>query len=93
MTKTGTKNPKQIVANDYQQFLAHFEWFVSLYQISDVKHEFLQVKQKLCKNCIFWAKNLVFENFPGLYVFPPLSKLSEKNFTLPFTFYLSFAAG
>ena len=37
MTKIDIQNPKQIVTNDYQQFLAHFEWFLSLLQIFDVK--------------------------------------------------------
>ena len=40
MTKIGIPNPKLNVTNDYQQFLAHFEWFLSLFQISDVKPEF-----------------------------------------------------
>ena len=40
-TKVDIQNPKQIVTNDFQQFLAHFEWFLSRFQISDVKHEFL----------------------------------------------------
>ena len=43
MTIIDIQNPKQIVTNDYQQFLAHFEWFLSLFQISDVKHEFLLI--------------------------------------------------
>ena len=55
MTKIGIPNPKLNVTNDYQQFLAHFEWFLSLFQISDVKHEFLLVKLKVRKNGIFWA--------------------------------------
>ena len=59
MTKIDIQNPKQIVTNDYQQFWAHFEWFLSLFQISDVKHEFLLVKLKVCKNGISWAKNLI----------------------------------
>ena len=28
---------KLIVPNDYQQFWVYFEWFLSLFQISDVK--------------------------------------------------------
>ena len=36
MTKIDIQNPKQIVTNDYQQFLAHFEWFLKLFHISDV---------------------------------------------------------
>ena len=51
-----TKIPKQIVTNDHQQFWAHFEWYLSLFQISDVKHEFLLVKLKARKNDISKAR-------------------------------------
>ena len=64
MTKIGIPNPKLNVTNDYQQFLAHFEWFLSLFQIYDVKPELSPVKLKVCKNGIFWAKNLFQKNFP-----------------------------
>ena len=37
MTKSSILNTKLIVPNDYQQFWIHFEWFLSLFQISDVK--------------------------------------------------------
>ena len=50
MTKIGIQNPKLIVTNDYQQFLAHFEWFLALFQISDVKPELSPVELKVCKN-------------------------------------------
>ena len=63
MTKIDIQNPKQIVINDYQQFLAHYEWFLSLFQISDVKHEFLLIKLKIRKNGISWAKNLILKIF------------------------------
>ena len=39
MTTIGIQNLKIIVTNDYQQFLANFEWFLALLQISDVKPE------------------------------------------------------
>ena len=72
MTKIGIQNPKLIVTNDYQQFLAHFDWFLSLFQISDVKPELLLGKlKKVCKNSIFWAKNLFQKNFPRLFC-PPI---------------------
>ena len=32
MNTIGIQNPKLIVTNDYQQFLAHFEWFLALFQ-------------------------------------------------------------
>ena len=37
MTKIDILNPKLIVPNYYQQFWVHFEWFLSLFQISDIK--------------------------------------------------------
>ena len=37
---------------NYQWFLAHFLWFLSLFQIPDVKHEFQLVKLKVRKNGI-----------------------------------------
>ena len=63
MTKIGIQNPKLIVTNDYQQFLAHFDWFLSIFQISDVKPELSLVKLKVRKNGIFWAKNLFQKKF------------------------------
>ena len=53
MNKIGIQNPKLIVPNDYQQYLAHFEWFLALFQISDVKPELSPVELKVCKNGIF----------------------------------------
>ena len=58
MTTIGIQNPKLIVANDYQQFLVYFDWFLSLFEISDVKPELLLVELKACKNGILGAKNL-----------------------------------
>ena len=55
MTTIGIQNPKIIVTNDYQQFLAHFEWFLALFQISDVKPELSLVELKVCKNGIFFG--------------------------------------
>ena len=37
LTKIGILDQKLIVPNDYQEFWVHFEWFLSLFQISDVK--------------------------------------------------------
>ena len=63
MNTVGIQNPKLIVTNDYQQFLAHFEWFLALFQISDVKPELSSVDLKVSKNGIFWAKNQ-FQKIP-----------------------------
>ena len=37
MTKIGILNTKLIVLNNYQEFWVHFEWFLSLFQIPEVK--------------------------------------------------------
>ena len=82
MSTFGIQNPKLIVSNDYQQFLTHFDWFLTLFQISDVKTELLPVELKVCKNGIFWAKNLFQKNFPRLFLSPNQSyvkKLGQKG--------------
>ena len=84
MTKIGIQNPKLIVTNDYQQFLAHFDWFLSIFQISDVKPELLPVKLKVRKNGIFWAKNLFQKNFPRLFLSPNKSYVKKLAFKLVF---------
>ena len=68
MTKIGIQNPKLIVTNDYQKFWAHFDWFLSLFQISDVKPELLPVELKVSKIGIFWAKNLFQKKFLRLFL-------------------------
>ena len=70
MTKIDIQNQKLIVTDDYHQFLAYFEWFLSLFQFSDVKHEFLLFKLKVHNNGIFWAKNLILKIFPRLLLSP-----------------------
>ena len=77
MTTIGIQNPKIIVTNDYQQFLAHFDWFLSLFQISDVKPELLLVELKVSKNGIFGAKNLFQEFFPRLFLSPNQSYVKK----------------
>ena len=70
MTKIDILNFKLIVTNDYQQFWTHFDWFLSLFQISDVKPELSYFKQKVRKNGIFWTKNLFKKNFLRLFLSP-----------------------
>ena len=78
MTKIGIQNPKLIVTNnDYQHFWAHFDWFLSISQISDVKQKLLPVKLKVSKNGIFWAKNLFQKNFPRLFLSPNKSYVKK----------------
>ena len=38
MTKIVILDQKQIVPNNYQQFWVRFDWFLSLFQTSDVKY-------------------------------------------------------
>ena len=79
MNKIGIQNPKLIVTNDYQQFLAHFEWFLALFQISDVKPELSPVELKVCKNGLIWAKNLFQKNFPRLFLSPNQSYVKKSG--------------
>ena len=82
MNTIGIQNPKLIVTNDFQQFLTHFEWFLALFQISDVKPELSPVELKVSKNGIFWAKNLFQKNFSRLFLSPNQSyvkKLGQKG--------------
>jgi len=60
MTKIVILHQKLIGPNDYQQFWIHFDWFLSLFQISDVKYLFSLFKLKVRKNCTFWSKILFF---------------------------------
>ena len=57
--------------------MAHFDWFLSIFQISDVKPELLPVKLKVRKNGIFWAKNLFQKNFPRLFLSPKKSYVKK----------------
>jgi len=79
MTKIGIQIPKLIVTNDYQKFWAHFDWFLSLFQISDVKPELSPVELKVCKNGIFWAKNLFQKNFSRLFLSPNQSYVKKSG--------------
>ena len=79
MTTIGNQTPKIIVTDDYQQFLTHFDWFLTLFQISDVKTELSPVELKVCKNGIFWAKNLFQKNFPRLFLSPNQSYVKKSG--------------
>ena len=79
MNTIGIQNPKLIVTNDYQQFLAHFEWFLALFQISDVKPELSPVELKVCKNGLIWAKNLFQKNFSRLFLSPNQSYVKKSG--------------
>ena len=79
MNTFGIQNPKLIVTNDYQQCLAHFELFLAVFQNSDVKPELLLVKLKVCKNGIFWPKNLFQKKFPKLFLSPNQSYVKKSG--------------
>ena len=79
MTKIDFLNLKLIVPNNYQQFLVHFEWFLALFQISDVKPELSPVELKVCKNGIFWGKNLFQKNFSRLFLSPNQSYVKKSG--------------
>ena len=84
MNTIGIQNPKLIVSNDYQQFLAHFvrllahfEWLLAVFQISDVKPELSLVELKVCKNGVFWAKNPFQKNLSSNQSY--VKKLDQKG--------------
>ena len=79
MATIGIQNLKLIVTNDYQQFWTHFDWFLSLFQISDVKPELSPVELKVSKNGIFWAKNLFQKNFSRLFLSPNQSYVKKSG--------------
>ena len=70
MTKIDILNPKLIVPNDYQQFWVHFEWFLSLFQILDVKQLLSLFKLKVRKNGTFLSQILFLKNFPMVFWSP-----------------------
>ena len=57
MDKIVILNQKLIVSYGYLQFWVHFEWFLSLFQISDVKLLLSLFKLKVRKNGTFWSQN------------------------------------
>ena len=68
MNTIGIQNPKLIVTNDYEQFLAYFEWFLALFQISDVNPE---LSEKYAKMAFFGLKTYFKKIFLG-YFCPPI---------------------
>ena len=79
MNTIGIPNQKLIVTNDFQQFLTHFEWFLALFQISDVKPELSPVELKVCKNGIFGGKNLFQKIFSRLFLSPNQSYVKKSG--------------
>ena len=69
MTAIGIQNPKIIVTNDYQQFLAHFDWFLSIFQISDVKLE---------RKMEFFGLKTYFKKIYLSYFYPPTLPMQKK---------------
>ena len=60
-------------------FFVHFEWFLSHFQISDVKLEFLLVKPKVHKKGIFWAKNPILKKFSKVIFVSPIQVMYVKK--------------
>ena len=63
MNKIVVLDQKLIVPNDYQQFWVYFEWFLSLFQILDVKKLLSLFKLKACKNGTFLSQILFLTLF------------------------------
>ena len=83
MTKIVILDQKLIVPNDYLQFWAHFEWFLSLFQISEVKQLLSQFKLKVRKNGTFRSQNQFLKNFPvNLVPQPFLCQKIGSNWSL-----------
>ena len=78
MTKIVILDQKLIVPNDYQQFWVHFDWFLSLFQISDVKYLFSLFKLKVRKNRTFWSKILFLIKF-SMVLWSPQPFLCKKS--------------
>jgi len=74
-----SKTHKLIVTNDCQQFLTHFEWFLAIFHISDVKSELSWFKQKVRKNDIFWAKTLFQKKFSRFFISPNPSYAKKSD--------------
>ena len=77
MTKIVILDQKLIVPNDYQQFWVHFDWFLSLFQISDVKYLFSLFKLKVRKNRAFWSQTLIFKKFSMVFWSPTPSYVKK----------------
>ena len=77
MNKIVILDHKLIVPNDHKQNWVYFEWFLSLFQISDEKYELSPVALKVRKNGIFWAKNLFQKFFPRLFLSPYQSYVNK----------------
>ena len=77
MTRIDIQNPKLIVTNDFQQFLAHFEWFLSLFQISEVNGYCCSSIEKYAKMVLFGLKTHFKIFFLG-YFYPPTLSMPKN---------------
>ena len=77
MTKIVILDQKQIVPNNYQQFWVRFDWFLSLFQTSDVKYQLSLFKLKVPKNGTFFVSNPIFKNYPMAFWSPTPSYLKK----------------
>ena len=58
MTKIVILDQKLVVPNDYLQFWVHFDSFLSLFQILNVKYLLSLSKLQVCKIALFGLKTL-----------------------------------
>ena len=77
MTKIVILDQKLIVSDDYQQFWVHFEWFLSLFQILDVKQLLSLSKRKVRKNGTFWSQ-ILFSKKNSYFILVPHPFLCKK---------------
>ena len=74
MTKLVILDQKLIVPNEYLQFWVHFDWFLSLLEILDVRQLCSLFELKVCKNVTFLVPHLflcnskyaIFSDYSGL---------------------------
>ena len=79
MTRIVILDQKLIVPNDYQQFWIHFDWFLSLFQILDVKHLLSLFKLKVHKNRTFWSKILFLKKISMVFWSPTPSYVKKSG--------------
>ena len=79
MAKIVILDQKLIFPNDYQQVWVHFECFLSLFQISDVKQLMTLFKLKVRNNCTFWSQILFSKKFPMVFWSPTPSYVKKSG--------------
>ena len=78
MTQNVILDQKLIVPHDYLQFWVHFEGFLSLFQISDVKQLLSLFELKVRKYGTFRSQILFLKNFPKVF-WSPTPSYAKKS--------------